>query len=308
MRHLPLAISVIPALLGLLIGLTTDAGLLPVSSIFVFRAQATAGAMAALAGILVSGLALLALWLANRRSATLARALVEERRIGAEAHRRFIHRLNHELKNPLTAIRAGLANLDRPGALGSEASSLANVRQQVERLARLAEQLRKLADLEASEFERESVDLAEVVEEAVRLARNVPGRDDRRLEVQVQKVPWALSPVLGDRDLLLLALYNLLDNALKFSSAEAMVEVRASEDGARATVEVADTGPGISAEDLPHVAEELYRGRDAQGIEGSGLGLALVDRIAALHGGDLSLRSRQGQGTVVTLRVPLKGK
>jgi two-component system OmpR family sensor kinase len=111
--------------------------------------------------------------------------------------------------------------------------------------------------------------------------------------------------VRGDRDLLLLALYNTLDNALKFSRPDAAVEVRALEDGTRVTIDVADTGCGIAGEDLPHVTEELYRGRDAERTEGSGLGLALVERIVTLHGGEMAVRSRQGEGTVVTLCLPL---
>lgn len=307
MRRAPLLPALVPAVAGMLLGAALESGLLP-AAIFVLRVQAAAGVAAALVGAIVSALILLGMWSARHRSDVVARALAEERRLRGEAHRRFVHRLNHELKNPLTAIRAGLANLDPHGAADSSATSLANVQQQVERLARLVEELRKLADLETSQLEREPVDLATVVDEAVELARSMPGREDRRVQVHVQKVPWSLSPVQGDRDLLLLALYNLLDNALKFSPPEAAVEVRASEDGSRAAVEVADTGPGIPAEELPHVAEELYRGRGAQGVEGSGLGLALVDRIAALHGGELILRSREGQGTVATLRLPLKGR
>jgi two-component system OmpR family sensor kinase len=111
--------------------------------------------------------------------------------------------------------------------------------------------------------------------------------------------------VRGDRDLLLLALYNALDNALKFSPAEAAIEVRAREDGESAIVEVADTGGGIAADDLAHVTEELYRGGNAQGIEGSGLGLALIERIVALHRGELAVRSRAGEGTVLALRLPI---
>ena len=103
-------------------------------------------------------------------------------------------------------------------------------------------------------------------------------------------------------------MYNLLDNALKFSPPDAAVEVRAREDGTGTTIEVADTGPGIAEEDLPHVREELFRGQGAQGVEGSGLGLALVERVAALHGGELLIRSRAGQGTVAALHLPPGGR
>jgi two-component system OmpR family sensor kinase len=112
--------------------------------------------------------------------------------------------------------------------------------------------------------------------------------------------------VLGDWDLLFLASYNLLDNALKFTRPGDTVEVRAFEDGAFVAIEVADTGPGIPEDDVSRVWEELYRGQGARGIPGSGLGLALVRAIVERHGGQVKLRSRLGQGTVVTMRLPVK--
>jgi two-component system OmpR family sensor kinase len=112
--------------------------------------------------------------------------------------------------------------------------------------------------------------------------------------------------VIGDRDLLVLAMYNLVENALKFTSVNEPVEVRALEDGKAIVVEVADSGAGIQSEDLPKIFEELYRGTNARGTEGSGLGLALVNRIVTLHGGQIFVRSRQEnpRGTVFTVRLP----
>ncbi len=303
-----------PGVVGILLGAAFEAKLFP-ASVFVFRLQMATGTFAILLSSLWIILVLLAVLLVGRWKASIESALAKERLTQAEAHRRFVRRLNHELKNLLTAVRAGLANLDDGGVYEVSAlrerspqgghASLDNVRQQVERLGRLANDLRKLADLDTGEMEHVQVYIAEIVEEAVEMARSVPGRAERLVSVNVQRLPWPLSPVQGDRDLLLLAVYNLLDNALKFSGVEAEVEVRAGEDGTRATIEVADAGRGIPMEDLPHVAEELYRGQGAQGIEGSGLGLALVDRIAGMHGGDLTIRSREGQGTVAVLRLPL---
>jgi two-component system OmpR family sensor kinase len=84
------------------------------------------------------------------------------------------------------------------------------------------------------------------------------------------------------------------------------VEVRAFEDGTFVAIEVADTGPGIPEDEEAQVWEELYRGQGARGVPGSGLGLALVRAIVERHGGGVSLRSRAGQGTVVTMRLPVK--
>ena len=82
--------------------------------------------------------------------------------------------------------------------------------------------------------------------------------------------------------------------------------MRAFEDGARVAIEVADTGPGIPEAEQPHVWEELYRGQATRAVPGSGLGLALVRTIVQRHDGRIDLRSRVGQGTVVTLRLPTR--
>ena len=111
----------------------------------------------------------------------------------------------------------------------------------------------------------------------------------------------------GDRDLLVLAVYNLIENALKFTSRDDSVEVRASEDGQTIVIEVADSGGGIAPEDQLKIFEELYRGTNARSTEGSGLGLALVKRIIALHSGQIYMRSSQAEprGTVFTIRLPV---
>ncbi|MGC9025665.1 MAG: sensor histidine kinase [Chloroflexia bacterium] len=135
-------------------------------------------------------------------------ALSRLQREQADAHRRFLRRLDHEIKNPLTAIRAGLANLPEQ----SEKDILASVRAQVDRLARLSSDLRKLADLEVQPIEQGPVDLASLLTETVEVMAERPAA--QRLSISLPRIPWPLPPVLGDRDLLFLALHNLLDNAL----------------------------------------------------------------------------------------------
>ncbi|MBM4431773.1 MAG: sensor histidine kinase, partial [Chloroflexi bacterium] len=172
-------------------------------------------------------------------------------------------------------------------------------------LSRLLADLRKLADLETVELEQTSVDLAGLLHEAVAAIQEWATDNQRRVTLTLPQAPWPLPAVSGDRDLLFLALHNLLDNALKFGRPGDTVEVRAFEDGATVAVEVADTGLGIPEDEQPHVWEELYRGQGARGVPGTGLGLALVRAIVVRHGGQLGLRSRTGQGTVVTIRLPV---
>jgi len=219
----------------------------------------------------------------------------------AADRRRFLQRLDHELKNPLTAIQAGLANL---GGF-SNPDALDTVKSQTLRLSRLVADLRKLADLETRTIEQSSVDLGEVLETVVEFAEEDATAANRRISLTLPQAPWPLPEVAGDYDLLVLATHNLLNNAVKFTKPGDTVEVRAFEDGSSVVVEVADTGPGIPEDELPHIWQELYRGKGARGIQGSGLGLALVRAIIERHGGQVGVRSRIGRGTVVTIRLPL---
>ena len=110
----------------------------------------------------------------------------------------------------------------------------------------------------------------------------------------------------GDRALLQQAVANLLDNALKFSPEGSAVRVEATRTGGRITVEVADEGPGIPEADLGRAAERFFRGETARHTPGSGLGLALVQAVMQLHGGELSLGSAGAgaRGLRATLALP----
>jgi two-component system, OmpR family, sensor kinase len=221
------------------------------------------------------------------------------------ARARLIVRLDHEIKNPVTAIRAGLANLSTTNVPPPAAGALASIDEQARRLSGLVADLRRLGELETAEIENEPVDLAEVVAEVASATADLPGAADRDLHVVVPEIPWPVGAIRGDRDLIFLAAMNLVANAVKFSPPGASIELRALEEDRHAVVEVADTGIGIPEVERDAVWEELSRGAAARAVPGSGIGLALVRTIVSRHGGDVSLRSRPGRGTVVRLRFPL---
>ncbi len=297
------AVALAPAALGLLLLILTSLGPWPDPLLYL---RADLGALTLALGLLLSVAALGGMALARRVETVRRRAVAVARAQAADDRRRFLQRLDHELKNPLTAIHAGLANLDEPaGPAGpGRDGTVRSIRAQTARLGRLAADLRKLADLETRPLERAPVDVTALLEEAVALVEERLDAGARRVTLSVPRAPWPLPTVEGDRDLLFLCLHNLLDNAVKFTAPGDTVEVRGFEDGASVVVEVADTGPGIADADQPFVWEELYRAQAARAVPGSGLGLALVRAIATRHHGAVDLRSRAGQGTVVTLRLP----
>ena len=217
-------------------------------------------------------------------------------------------RLDHELKNPLTAIRAAVANARAAGPGPDQDAGLRTIEEQALRLARLTADLRKIAGIGTASVGRQPVDLTELLEDAVDVLRERPGACERHVTLDLPRAPWPLPPVPGDGDLLSLAVGNLLDNALKFTPPGGRIEVRAHETGGTVVVEVADTGPGIPPEDLPQIWAELYRAPAARAVPGSGLGLPLVRAVAEQHGGSVTAESRAGSGTVVRLVLPGDGQ
>ncbi|HET7896143.1 MAG TPA: sensor histidine kinase, partial [Flavisolibacter sp.] len=114
--------------------------------------------------------------------------------------------------------------------------------------------------------------------------------------------------VFSDKKLLKNILINLISNALKFSDENAAVEVRSEVNGESASILVTDKGIGISEEDQEHLFSSFFRGKNAINIQGTGLGLHIVKRYTELIGGTINLRSKLGEGTTVTITIPITEK
>ncbi len=243
------------------------------------------------------------LWLHRLR---VENAVLEEKREQAEAQTRFLRRLDHELKNPLTGLRAAVENLEEPSSVDPLPAALPDIRLQVERMVRLTGDLRKLAELDEIPLDQSAVDLGELLEGIIDAVQAQPLGAGRDIRLVVPRVPWPLSPVMADEDLLGSAFFNLIDNALKYSRKDDVVEIRAANHDRQIQVEIADSGPGIPTEELPRIFEELYRGSNARQSDGSGLGLALVKRIIERHGGTITVHSRMDDatGSIFTVLLP----
>lgn len=294
-------LSLLPAGFGIIISILADNGSL---SNPVYYLRGSLGALASRGGVLISmiTIALTLIW--NHRRKKFKIRYMELGKQASEDRRRFLQRLDHELKNPLTAIQAGLNNITYLPLDDYVTDEVAAVQTQVRRISRLVADLRKLAALEITALESSLVNMAELLADVVGVLEDQAVTKDRQLSLNVPNAPWPLPSVNGDPDLLLLAIHNLLDNAIKFTTPGDTVEVRAFDDGSDIVIEVADTGPGIPESEINRVWEELFRGDQARGVPGSGLGLPLVRAIIEKHGGSVALRSKQDQGTVFSVRLP----
>lgn len=225
-----------------------------------------------------------------------AQSRAEVQAEAAAERTRFLRHLDHEMKNPLMAIRAALANLEGTDDIPTRTQIRNTIEAQTLYLSKLVSDLRKLANIETLPVESEPVDIHRLLSEVLILAREDPDAITRHFTLDLPDEPLLTT---GDADLLLHAWYSLVQNALKFTRPGDHIGLSATTQGAWILVQISDTGIGIDPEDLPHVCEELYRGRNARELPGSGIGLALVRAIVGRHNGFLDIDSTPDEGTIV---------
>ncbi len=242
----------------------------------------------------------------DRETALLLSALNDLLRRLHEAFdelRRFTANASHELKTPLTILRgqAELA-LRRPRSAEHYRETLHNILRQTEHLTTLVEHLLLLSRLDQPEtpFSFTPVDLSALVAQELEPFRARAAT--RGIALTASLDPKAQT--MGVATLLKEVVRNVLDNALKYTP-KGTIEVTVIRSGTQVVLEVRDTGVGIPPEALPHITERFYRvPSTAAGVEGHGLGLALVARIVTLHNGVLGFASQVGQGTIVRVTLP----
>lgn len=223
-----------------------------------------------------------------------------------EAQQQFIADASHELRTPLTVLRGELEVALRRERSGPEyRETIESCRQEVERLSRLADNLLTLAQVDAGArfSELQEVDLGTACRSVAE--RFQPWAERERIRLNVSATESL--PVRGDRIALERLLGNLVENAIRYSAPEDAVELTARREGDQAIVEITDHGPGIAEDQQSRIFERFYRVESARPRHrgGAGLGLAIVKSLAELHGGSVSVRSRIGQGSTFTVRLPL---
>ena len=228
---------------------------------------------------------------------------------GVERLRReLVANVSHELKTPISALRARLENL-LDGVERPDPEVLQVMLQQAERLSRLVEQLLDLSRLESGDIqlERGDLDLDSLVRE---VASEVDVASGVGAVAIHRDIPGDLPEVWADRERIHQVVFNLLDNAVRFTPPGGRVTVSASRIGDRVEVRVADTGSGIPAEHLPFLFERFYRvdqarSRGAGGTGGTGIGLAIARSVVEAHGGTIRAASEVGRGSTFTFDLPL---
>ncbi|GAA0688561.1 HAMP domain-containing histidine kinase [Dyella marensis] len=218
--------------------------------------------------------------------------------------RAVLQDLSHELRSPLARLQLILDLARRSDGEQADAY-FAQAEREIVRLDRMTGEMLALSRLEGGlpGMEREPVDLAALARECVAKAAIETSARGLRLNAAIEAPAW----VSGSGQLLERALDNLLGNALKYSPEGGSVELAVRAEHGHAEVIVRDHGAGVPEEELSQLFRPFFRGSNAPKAEGHGLGLAIVSRVAQVHGGEAGARNAEGGGLEVRLSLPLLG-
>ncbi len=227
-----------------------------------------------------------------------------------ESRREFVSNVSHELKTPLTSakILADSLNTDSEVPVEVYKEFMSDITQEIEREDKIINSLLELVklDKDASKLNISTVDINELTEIILKRLRPIA----RKNEIELTLV--SLRDVVAEVDevKLSLVLSNLIENAIKYNSPGKTATITVDADHQYFTVEVSDTGQGIPEDELDSVFERFYRGDKSHStnIGGTGLGLSIAKSAVLLHKGTITVKSKPGEGSTFTVRIPIKAK
>ncbi len=219
----------------------------------------------------------------------------------------FISTVSHELRTPLTAIQGWAETLTQAGITDPEVfrKGMKVIVGESERLGSLVEDLLDFSRIQSGRMnmKHEKIDILAELDDTMYVFKERALREGVDLEYNASTL---LAPAEGDGDRIKQAFVNILDNAIKYTGQGGRVNVTASiaPEAGKLTITFADNGCGIPAHDLPRVKEKFYKANTS--VRGSGIGLAVTDEIIRRHGGTLDIASVEGEGTTVTVTLPIE--
>ncbi|MBR7173563.1 MAG: HAMP domain-containing protein, partial [Clostridia bacterium] len=227
-----------------------------------------------------------------------------------QSRNQFVSNASHELKTPLATMKIMLETIIYQPEMPEElrAEFMQDMNHEIDRLTGIITDLLTLTKMDNRQdaLKTEDVDMTALTEEILRLLRPVAERRRQTLESRV--TPGII--MTGDRTKLNQILYNLIDNAMKYTQDGGTVRVTLDEAGENLIWRVKDNGIGIPKADQEHIFDRFYRVDKARSREtgGTGLGLSIVRQLVKMHGGNISVASEPGQGSCFTVTLPRNGK
>ncbi len=218
----------------------------------------------------------------------------------------FISSISHELRTPLTSIKGWAITLKSDEMRDKKLlmDGLDIIEKESDRLSSMVEDLLDFSRLLSGRItvEKDEINIVESIELISKQLQ--PRAEDKNIQFDVIYDP-NLPQIIADANRIKQVLINLLDNAFKFTQEGGKVTLKAYATKDFLIIEVADNGPGIPEDDIPYIKEKFYKGKNSKST--TGLGLSICDEIVKLHGGQMEIKSKLGEGTVVIVSLPLKG-
>lgn len=220
-----------------------------------------------------------------------------------QAKDNFVATISHDMRSPLNSVMGFAGSLGEVGTLNDQQKLFVKSIQKSTRfMMDLVNGLLELAKVDTLQQTFQPCNLSRISRAVVNEYQEKAIHKNITLTFETSD---SINSIVGDPTQIKSAVSNLVDNAIQYSPEGGVIQVNVAENDGEIIVQVQDEGPGISAEDLPHIFEKFYRGTNGmQNAEGVGLGLALVRSIVKAHGGDVWVESQPGQGSIFALRLP----
>ena len=216
----------------------------------------------------------------------------------------FISSVSHELRTPLTAIKGWAETMQFDGCqdIKTVQKGISIIIKEAERLNGIVEEVLDFSRIQQDRMVliMDKIDILAELDESIYMQRERANAENKHI---VYDEPEMLPPVIGDRNRLRQVFINIIDNALKYSAPDSVVNVSVEQVEQNIVIVIADNGCGIPAEHLPKVKQKFYKAN--QTVRGSGIGLAVADEIIKLHKGTLTIDSIENVGTTVTITLPV---
>jgi two-component system, OmpR family, sensor kinase len=242
-----------------------------------------------------------------RRMAETFNVMSEKLEMLDQSRNQFVSNASHELKTPLATMKILLENIIYQPEMDAEVRTdfLTDINSEINRLNLIISDLLTLVsmDSKSTRLNRETFKFADVVTDVARKLTVVS--DKRRQEIKLQISDSC--EMYADCAKLTQVVYNILDNAIKYTPEGGQIRVRLIRSGRDAILSVTDNGPGIPKTDQPHIFDRFYRVDKARSREtgGTGLGLSIVNQLVLMHGGTVSVQSEEGKGSTFTVELPI---
>jgi signal transduction histidine kinase len=218
--------------------------------------------------------------------------------------KQFMQDVSHELKTPLTVIRGEMeVALKRERSINEYRDILESSLDEIKKINRILESLLALArfDSDAVSLHKESTDVTEMIKEILNDIEILALQKN----IEITIISEASDNIVNiDRERMRRVFYNIFDNAIKYSNEKGKIEVDVERIDSEVLININDSGPGISEEDIPHIFDRFYRADKARCSEGFGLGLSIAKSIVKAHNGNIEVRSVPGSGATFTISLP----